>query len=155
VQFLRAGTDYLRARCAIASLPFIAPEGAGARRREARVEEAASLGRRLEREAMPWTAPLASLVAASVANARGDRAAAATHLRAAVDRAIAADMGLFAVAADFALARLVGGEEGARLEGEAAAWMKAQAIQDPERLVSMLVPGRFGARPSSRPQARS
>jgi hypothetical protein len=135
VQFVRAGTDYLRARCAVASVD------AAPTMRAALLDEAAALGRRLEREAMTWTAPLASLVAASVANARGEHAAAAAHLRCAVDQAIAADMALFAVAADFALGRLMGGDEGRRLEAEARAWMAAQSIQDPERMVSLLAPG--------------
>jgi hypothetical protein len=80
-------------------------------------------------------------VAATVANARGEHAKATAHLRAAVDRAIAADMALFAVAADFALGRLMGGDEGRRLEAEARAWMAAQSIHDPERMVSLLAPG--------------
>jgi hypothetical protein len=146
VQFLRAGTAYLRARCAVAlAVSASSAPAVSLRSRVRLLDEAAALGHRLEREAMAWTAPLASLVAAAVANARGDRAMAATHLRAAIDRAIAADMALFAVAGDFALGRLMGegmGDgEGQRLEGEARAWMTNQAIEDPERMVSLLVPG--------------
>ncbi len=164
VQFLRAGTAYLRARCAVA-LAVSAGSGPAAssavsvRSRSTLLDEAAALGHRLEREAMAWTAPLASLVAAAVANARGDRPLAATHLRAAIDRAIAADMALFAVAGDFALGRLMGegtgrgdgrGDErgrGQRLEGEARGVdaSEDQAIEDPERMVSLLVPGLPGA----------
>ncbi len=138
VQFVRAGTLYLRARCAIASM-----DAAPLRQRAARLTEAATLGRRLEREAMPWIAPLASLVAASVAVAKGRAGDAAAHLRAAIDRANAADMALFASAARFSLGLLLGGDEGRALEGEARAWMTAQEIRSPERMASLLVPGRF------------
>ncbi len=135
VQFVRAGTQYLRARCAVASMA-----AASRRERAARLGEAEVMGRRLEREAMSWTAPLASLVAASVADAKGRAADAAVHLRAAIDRADTADMALFASASRFALGRLLGGDEGRALEGEARRWMTAQEIRAPERMTALLVP---------------
>ncbi len=138
VQFVRAGSNYLRARCAIASMA-----GSSPRQRAARLLEADALARRLEREAMPWTAPLASLVRASVANAKEDAASASAHLRAAIDGANAADMALLRAAAQFTLGLLLGGDDGQRLEGEAREWMAAQEIRSPERMASLLVPGHF------------
>ena len=138
VQFVRAGWSYLRARCAVASTATGSP-----RQRAARLAEAEALSLSLEREGMLWTAPLASLVRAAVSNARGDAAGASGHLREAIEGASAADMGLFGAAARFALGRLLGREEGRTLEDEARVWMAGQGIRAPERMASLIVPGRF------------
>jgi hypothetical protein len=151
VQFLRACTDFLRARCAIALAASGRVDGHA---RVALVAEAADLHERLEREGMSWTRPLAAIVGAGVANLRGDPVRAMAYLRAAVDLALAADMALLAVAADLAIGRAMGGiergGEGQRLETEARAWMAAQEIRDPDRMMAVLVPGRWGAPPPRR-----
>jgi hypothetical protein len=136
VQFVRANTLYLRGIAAAASVEKAPPT-----QRDERIAEIARLSQQLEREQMPWTAPLASILAAAAANARGVRAEAVASLRAAAERAEIADMTLYAAAARYQLGRAQGGEEGARLVEEAAAAMNAQGVRVPERFAAMLVPG--------------
>jgi serine/threonine protein kinase len=134
-QYVRADALYLRARCAIADAA-----GQGSHR-AARIAEAARLARRLRTERMPWTEPLAAIVTAAVAHARGDRAATVAALRETISRAEAADMLLHAAAARLQLGKLLGGDEGGVLEREALEWMAAQQIVAPARFAAMLVPG--------------
>ena len=102
------------------------------------------MARRLEREGMPWIAPLASLVRAAIANAEGDAAGARAALREAIERATAADMSLHAWCARRQLGCLIGGEEGDRLVAEADAAMQAEGVRAPARMATMFVPGRWG-----------
>jgi serine/threonine protein kinase len=137
VQFMRALTTFARGRAAVASI------GTAPERKGARLAEARRLARRLEREDMSWTAPLAALVTASAANASGDRPAARASLERAIALAQAADMALYAAAARFQLGRSLGRTEGAKLVERADDDMRAQAIQMPARFAAMLVPGTF------------
>ena len=134
VQYVRADACFLRARCALASLA-VAPD------RAARLREAERLARKLDGEAMEWTAPLAALVWAGVAHAQGDRETAISRLRSAATLADASDMRLHSGAARLELGRLVGGDEGDRLDREAREWMEGQEIRVPERIASMMAPG--------------
>jgi hypothetical protein len=138
VQYMRADANFLRARCAIASL------GEGAHRR-ARLVEIRELAKRLERERMPWIAPLAAIISAAASEAEGDRSAAAMSLRAAIDLANAADMSLHAAAARHQLGSMLGGEEGGALVREACQAMTAQGVRNPAGFASMLVPGSWAA----------
>jgi hypothetical protein len=108
--------------------------------------EARQLAKRLERERMPWTAPLAAILTAASANAGGDHARAKASLEAAVDLARAADMALYAAAARYQLGSLLGGDRGAELVTQAEEVMQAQDIRAPARFASMLVPGRWEAK---------
>jgi serine/threonine protein kinase len=134
VQYVRVDANFLRARCALASLGDPA-------RRGARLREAAGLARKLDRERMGWTAPLAALVWAGVAYAKGDRPAAIARLRSAATLADAADMRLHAAVARLRLGALVGGAEGEDLDREAREWMNTQEIRVPERIAAMIAPG--------------
>jgi hypothetical protein len=133
VQYIRADALFVRARCALAS--------ASGSRHSVRIAEAARLAVKLDREAMPWTDALAALVRAGIAAARGDCADAIAQLRVAVTSAEAADMGLHAAVARLRLGENIGGREGEALLGEARAWMSAQEVRLPERLMEMLAPG--------------
>jgi hypothetical protein len=132
IQYVRADAHFLRARCALASRA-IAPD--------ARLADAMRLARKLDRERMGWTAPLAALVWAGVAAAQGDRDVCVARLREAISAAEAADMLLHAAAARLRLGLLLGGEIGNRHASEAREWMTAQEIRAPERFAAMLVPG--------------
>lgn len=138
VQFLRGFTGFVRARALIAS-----GEG-GAERRRARIAEARRIARRLDREGMPWTAAVSSMVAAAVENADGNPAGAAAALEAAVHRATMADMAIYGWAARHRLGLLLGGDDGARRVREAEDAMSAQGIRVPARYAGMLIPGRWG-----------
>ncbi len=135
VQYLRADATFLRARCALASLGSLGP-----RERLARAAEVARLARKLDRERMAWTAPLAALVWAGVAIARGDRPGAIGRLRVAVSGAQGADMLLHAAVARLRLGEVLGNDEGNALVGEARAWMTGLGVRAPERFASMLAP---------------
>jgi hypothetical protein len=141
-QYMRTMTAFVRGRAAIAC---VASVGAAPERRSARLAEARRLARRLEHEGMTWIAPLAAILTAGIANAEGDRAQAATSLRAAIELAEAADMSLYAAAARHQLGLALGGEEGAKLLAKAEDAMRAQEIVAPARFAAMLVPGRWDA----------
>ncbi len=137
VQFLRGLTAFTRGRAAIASIDA-APE-----KRATRVAEARRAARELARERMTWTAPLAAIVTAAAASASGDRGAAAKSLRSAIDLALAADMSLYAAAAQHQLGLLLVGDEGKTLVQQAEEAMTAQDVRAPARFASMFVPGRW------------
>jgi hypothetical protein len=137
VQHMRVQTAFLRGRCAIASL-----EAEPAMRLQ-RLAEARRLAHELEREGMGWSAPFASILNAGVANAEGDRAGAIHGLKAAIERAVAADMAGYVAAARYQLGSLLGGEEGAELVGQAEDALRAQGVRVPGRFAATLVPGRW------------
>jgi hypothetical protein len=137
-QLVRGLTWYYRACAAIASALVASVEV-----RRARLKEARWILRRLEREAMPWTSPLASVVRAAASSAAGDRASATEALRAAAASAEAADMALHAAAARHQLGCLLGGPAGHALRAGAEAAMRAEGVRIPSRVASMLVPGRW------------
>jgi len=134
-QYVRAITNFAWARSAIAA----SYETTHLARR--RLREARRWQRRLEREGMPWISSLASLVAASLANAEGDVKAAALHLRAGAEQAHAVDMALQACAARHRLGTLLGGEEGELLVRQAEDAMRVKGVQSPKRYVAVLLPG--------------
>jgi hypothetical protein len=140
VQHMRVQTAFLRGRCAIASLeaePAV---------RTARLAETRRIARELEHERAAWSAPFAAILRAGVANAKGNRLGAITALKAAIERADAANMAGYATAVRYQLGSLLGGEEGAQLVARAEEAMKAQGVRRPSRFASTLVPGRWSDR---------
>jgi serine/threonine protein kinase len=140
VQHMRVQTAFLRGRCAIASLE------AEPAARSARLAETRRIARELERERVGWSAPFAAILRAGVASAESDRIGAIAALKAAIERADAANMAGYATAVRYQLGSLVGGEEGAELVARAEDAMKAQGVRRPDRFASTLVPGRWGDR---------
>ena len=96
---------------------------------------------RLEREGAPWAGALARLVRASIAHARGQPDRAATALVSAEAALRGCDMHLYAAAAQYRRAHLVGGAEGETLASQACNQMRAQQIVNPERMADLLAPG--------------
>ena len=128
VQYVRADAYFLRARCALAA---------------GRIAEAKRFARKLDRERMPWTSTLASLVWAGVARGAGARAgreAEVAHLRTAVERAEAEDMNLHAAVARFRLREISGAGACREVEQRSLAWMTDQGIARPDRIAAMLAP---------------
>ncbi len=138
-QLIRGVTYFVRGRAAVASIA--ASDGS----RAARAAEARRLARRLERERMPWTSTLASLVAAAVENASAERRAAIASLRAAIDRACVAEMTMHGAAATRQLGLLLGGEEGQGLVQDADDRMRSEGILVPAQWAAMLLPGSWEA----------
>jgi eukaryotic-like serine/threonine-protein kinase len=136
IHYVRAMTAYAHGRAAIASM-----DGLPARLRRSRLAEVRRLQRRLERERMPWTDCLATILGSGWACATGQREIAAAGLRLAIDRAEATGMALHAAAARHQLGLLLGGEEGARHVHEAEDGLMACGVRNPARFAAMLVPG--------------
>jgi serine/threonine protein kinase len=97
--------------------------------------------RRIERERMPWTDPMAALVRAGVARLRGQPEAALGCLDRAIAGFDAAGMNLYARMARLRRGQLVGGSEGTDQVGSALEWLKDQRVALPASLVAMLAPG--------------
>jgi hypothetical protein len=137
VQYLRAITTFAQARSAVAAAYDVQDN------KEQRLREARRLGRRLDREGLPWITTLAALVAAAVANAEGDSKSACLHLRDAAEQARETDMALHACAARHKLGALLGGDEGRRLIDGAEETMHSKGVRAAERYATMLLPGRW------------
>jgi serine/threonine protein kinase/tetratricopeptide (TPR) repeat protein len=95
----------------------------------------------MEREKMPWSEPLVSLLRAGIAARRGDRGAAVAALRGAVAGLDGAHMALYAAAARARLGELVGGAEGDALRESADTWMAVHGVLQSRAMVAMLAPG--------------
>lgn len=135
LQIVRVEARVLRARCALAA----AATGRGDR--AALLREAERYAVRVRREGMAWSTPLADLLLAGVAAARGEPAAALRRLETAVAGCAAAGLPLWHVVAQRRQGELCGGAKGAALREAADAWLTAQTIRAPERWAAMLAPG--------------
>jgi eukaryotic-like serine/threonine-protein kinase len=147
-QYIRAVTEFARARTAVASARDAGPE------RPQRLREAWRISRRLEREASPWIGVFASLARAAAANAAGRLEEACRHLREAAERAHAADMALHEAAARHRLGTLLGGDEGQNLLLQAEADMHERGVSVPDRYAGMLLPGEWTRIPETTGQSR-
>ncbi|HLE61639.1 MAG TPA: AAA family ATPase, partial [Pyrinomonadaceae bacterium] len=133
IQILRVEARHLRARAALAS--------AAVQNREARLQIADKLARKIQKEPLQWAEPLAALIRAAIAAARGDKPTAVTFLLRALEGFSTANMALYEAASRRRLGEAVGGERGRQLIAEANNWMARQRIQNPARMTQMLAPG--------------
>ena len=125
-----------RGRSALAA----ASEKQGSERR-AYLRHAARQAARLERSTFLLARPNASLIEAGVAHLRGNAEQAVAHLAHAEQRFRDIDIAGFAQVAQYRRAKLLGGEEGAALEAEAARFFHAETVVSPARTVRMIAPG--------------
>ena len=135
-----AFTFFVRGRAAIASLGALDEA-----ERPRRLDEARHAAKALNKQALVWTAPLAAIVSAFVANGAGNPVRAEQSLRRAIDLAKAADMAIHAAAAQLQLGGLIGGDDGGVMAAEAADTMRSRGVRAPERYAGMLVPGPWSA----------
>jgi eukaryotic-like serine/threonine-protein kinase len=133
VQTVRVFMWHLRARSALASIVH----GVDAARF---LRHAARDARRIDREKMPWTDPMARLLRAGIASLRGDVAGALAHLESAQRGFETTEMGLYAAAAKRRRGELLGGESGETLIAEADAWLNRQGVHNPGRMVALHLP---------------
>jgi tetratricopeptide (TPR) repeat protein len=133
-QFMRVLAHHLRARAALASLH------AGLSDRKL-IRSAQRDARRIERERMPWSDPLARLIRASIAASRGRDEEAVEHLELAIRQFEAAEMALYSAAAKTRFGQLLGGDRGQDLISAGTDFMTGQAVRSPERMTQMLAPG--------------
>ncbi|MGA7990266.1 MAG: protein kinase [Thermoanaerobaculia bacterium] len=132
---------HLRARSAVAAV-------AAGEAPERILEVAEREARRIEREAMPWSNPLAELIRASVAALRGDLREAVGRLASAETGFEAVDEGLYAAVAQARRGELLGGAEGEKLRANAKAWMSTERIVKPSHICRLVAPGRWQAHAS-------
>jgi hypothetical protein len=141
IQILRAEALFLRARCALARAASLARTGHRGTELTTLLSIAERIAGQLEREQMPWIDPFAPLIRGTIASYREDKASAAALLRLAVDGFERADMALYAAATRRRLGELQGGDVGARHVEEANRFMRAQTVDDPDRMAAVLAPG--------------
>ncbi|MSP61409.1 MAG: serine/threonine-protein kinase PknK [Myxococcales bacterium] len=99
--------------------------------------------KRIAREKLRWADPLADLLRAGIAAARGEKDPAASLLARAERGFEIADMALHATVARRRRGALLAGDEGRHLVATADAWMATQKVVRPDRITAMLAPG-FG-----------
>jgi tetratricopeptide (TPR) repeat protein len=133
IQGLRIEAMYLRARLALAS--------AAGQKRERRLQIAEQLAKRITREQMAWSNPLALMIHAGLAHRRGDDSRAVALLSQAMEGFTAADMALYAATAQRRLGEIKGGDGGAELVREADEWMDRQQIKNPAAVANLMAPG--------------
>ena len=134
VQVLRVEARYLRARVALA----MAVAHGGSRRF---LSIARAESRRIARERMPWSDPIALLLSAAVAYLEGRAVQARDDLSAAVDRFVRADMNLYAAVTRRRIGVLQNDAHGREQMHQAGEWMVAQQIKNPVAMTRMLAPG--------------
>jgi hypothetical protein len=137
-QKLRQDAYFLLARTSLAAAAAMPPDGRAAELR--RAEKAAQ---QIERESMPWSAPLALLARAGVANLRGDVRAAIRTLDAAEAAFDHADMALHAEITRYRRGMLAGDDEGQKLATAARKALVRRGVRGPEAMAACLAPG-FG-----------
>jgi hypothetical protein len=138
VQSARLTIFHLRARSA---LGLAAEPGTEPSPRRQLLRLADRLARRIRREDMGWSNPIALLLRAGVAATRGQAADAQALLGEAEAAFRAADMQLYAAVARRRRGQLLGGPEGKELVQAAERWMLGQAIRNPARWTAMYAPG--------------
>jgi hypothetical protein len=97
--------------------------------------------RRIERETMPWSDPLALLLSAAVAYLESNTVLAEERLAGAVEGFDLADMKLYAAVARRRRGALLGGDSGRELMRQADDWMAAQGIRNVTGMTRLIAPG--------------
>lgn len=132
--FVRILILHLRARAALGSLG----RGLNDRLLICSAERDAA---KILRKPRAWSQPLARLVRAGIATARGEKMQAIQHLQTALRELDAWEMALYSAAAKRRLGELIGGQCGRELIDAGTAFMTDQGIIRPDRMTQMLVPG--------------
>jgi hypothetical protein len=135
VQSVKVESAFLAGRAALA-----AAIGAPAANAARLIEEARKEQRVLAKEKVAWASALERTLAAGIAAAVGDTAAAATALDHASAELDACDMALFAQVVRLRRGLVDGGPRGTAAAIAARDWMKEQEITDPDAIAAMLLP---------------
>ena len=134
VQIMRIEALFLRGRSALA----MASAGGRAGRFRSVARAAA---RRIARERMPWSDPMALLLRAGIAFLEGQTPVALRHLHDAADRFERADMRLLAAVARRRIGALQHDSTARELRRQADEWMAGQEIKNPAAMTRMWAPG--------------
>jgi eukaryotic-like serine/threonine-protein kinase len=141
VQLFRGLAWSCRARAALAAAANLSP---GSLRRRALLRRAEADARSLQNEPARWTAPFADLHFGALASLTGDKHRAATFAERAADRFREQGVQHYAAAASHRAGELLEDARGDRHREASRAWMEAQHIRAPEKIVAMLAPGWAG-----------
>jgi len=134
VQLIRIEWHYLRSRSALAI-------AAGKGRSSRWLSVARAGARRIDRERMPWSAPIAVLIRAGIAYLEGATSLAIAHLHDAARGFERADMNLYLAITRRRIGALQDDEPGRELRRVSDEWMTAQNVKNPAAMTRMLSPG--------------
>jgi hypothetical protein len=134
VQVLRIESHYLRGRAALA---MAAAKGDS----HEHLPAARAAARRIARERMRWSNPIALLLRAGIAYIEGSTPRCLDFLRDAADRFERADMQLYLAVTRRRIGTLQDDARGRALRRQAEDWMAAQLIKNPACFTRMLSPG--------------
>ena len=101
------------------------------------------MARRIVGERMVWATGLHKLLRAGVAGLGGDAELTERLLRESIGALDKADLGLHAMAARARLAKLLGGDEGARLAADGQSWASRHGVKNFPSLIRIHAAG-FG-----------
>jgi hypothetical protein len=132
IQMVRIESSYLHGRVALAA--------AATSHDEVLIAHAERDARRIRKEKMSWSTPLALSLEAGVAALRGDRTRARSLLAEALAKFEKSELMLHAAAARRRLGELTPGAEGEALVQAADDWMRAQRVKRPEKIAMVLAP---------------
>jgi len=141
IQTIRVFSHHLRARCLLALAHSADADPLHHQRMARLLRQVERESRKITRESMPWTSPLACLALAGACSRRGEQAREMQLLQQAVKSFDSVNMDLYAAAARRRLGAVLGGVEGRALISRADDWMSAQSIKNPLRMTEMLAPG--------------
>lgn len=144
-QLTRIEALYLRARATVAAAADMVrePERYAARQVRALLRQASTDARRIARERMAWSTPLATLIQAAVASIRGQQQTALQLLEQAEAGFVSADMALYQQLARRCRGALLGGEAGSSLVADAQRWIAEREVRKPERVALLMTPGKW------------
>jgi len=134
---VRIETEFLRGRCGLAAAAHDIDHTQALR-------SVVQSARALRRMGEPASEPLAMLLAAGLAAARGEHEPAAATFLEAARCCDERDMKLFAIIARRRAGALLGGSEGEAMVEEADAWMTGEGVARPDRLAAVWMPGGAG-----------
>ncbi len=142
-QLTRIEALYLRARTCVAAAAASSPSGTVTPAPQGLLRQAADDARRIERENMAWSTPLAHLIQAGIAVTEGDSQRALALLVQAESGFAKSDMLLYERLARRRRGQLLAGEDGRALVADADRWIMERQVKQPERLAALLTPGRW------------
>jgi len=137
-EMFRIESRWMRARCAVGLALQVSPP-----RRDRLCTEADGLAGRIAAEPVSWGQGIAAALRGAVASVRGDDGGAIDWLRRAEPLLARASLDMLVATVKRARGRLMGGQEGQRLEADAQQWFADQGVCEPARFGAMVVPGRW------------
>jgi len=143
IQPFRIESEYLRARCALASAIAEKTRDAGSQTVSKYVKFAEEAARKLRKERSPFAKALALLTQAGIDTFKGQNERAIEMLKQAEDDLSVMDMSLHEVVSRRRRGELIGGDEGQALVAAADEFMITHGIKNPFLVSNMLLPSQY------------